>query len=115
MTISVIVAVLILKSAWGVTKHSIHILMEGTPVSIELSKVKRAIRQIEGVRDVHDLHIWTITSGLDALSCHVMIDKKQDYQEILQMIINMLKQEFHIEHTTIQIETLKIKHNELVV
>ena len=49
--------------------------MEGTPVAIELEKVKQAIKGVEGVRDLHDLHIWTITSGLDALSVHVMIDK----------------------------------------
>lgn len=113
--ISVVVALLILKSAWGVTKHSIHILMEGTPVAIELEKVKQAIKGVKGVRDLHDLHIWTITSGLDALSVHVMIDKKQEDQEVLQNIIDMLKQEFHIEHATIQIETLTIKHNEMIV
>ena len=89
--------------------------MEGTPVSIEIEQVKQAIKEVEGVRDIHDLHIWTITSGLDALSVHVMIDKKQDDQEVLQNIITMLKQEFHIEHATIQIETLKIKHSEMVV
>ncbi|MEG7968023.1 cation diffusion facilitator family transporter [Bacillus cereus group sp. Sample30] len=113
--ISVVVALLILKSAWGVTKHSIHILMEGTSVAIELEKVKQAIKGVEGVRDLHDLHIWTITSGLDALSVHVMIDKKQDDQAVLQNIIDMLKQEFHIEHATIQIETINIKHNEMIV
>lgn len=60
-----------------------HILMEGTPVSIEIEPVKQAIKGIEGVRDIHDLYIWTIPPGLDALSCHVMIDKNQDDQELL--------------------------------
>lgn len=85
--ISVVVALLILKSAWGVTKHSIHILMEGTPVAIELEKVKQAIKGVEGVRDLHDLHIWTITSGLDALSVHVMIDKNRMIKKYFKILL----------------------------
>ena len=82
--------------------------MEGTPVSIEIEQVKQAIKEVEGVRDIQIIHIWTITSGLDALSVHVMIDKKQDDQEVLQNIITMLKQEFHIEHATIQMKRLRL-------
>ncbi len=85
--ISVVVALLILKSAWGVTKHSIHILMEGTPVAIELEKVKQAIKGVKGVRDLHDLHIWTITSGLDALSVHVMIDKTRMIEMYFKILL----------------------------
>ncbi|AZV41224.1 cation diffusion facilitator family transporter [Peribacillus asahii] len=113
--ISVLVALLILKSAWGVIKHSVHILMEGTPLTINQEEVKAALKEIDGVIDVHDLHIWTITSGLDSLSCHVLIEDDKNSQEILQEAINKIKDTFKIEHTTIQIETSLIAHNELKI
>ncbi|MBE4907498.1 cation transporter [Bacillus luteolus] len=110
--ISVIVALLILKSAWGVILHSIHILMEGTPTTLNQHEVKNELLQITGVKDIHDLHIWTITSGLDSLSCHMVIEDQIDSQEILQHAIDKIKDKFHIVHTTIQIETSKIQHKE---
>lgn len=113
--ISVIVALLILKSAWGVMKQSTHILMEGTPVTIDQHEVKTELESIEGVIDVHDLHIWTITSGLDTLSCHILIEDKQDSQQILQQAIDKIKDRFKIEHTTIQVEKSHIQHSEMKI
>lgn len=113
--ISVLVALLILKSAWGIIKHSVHILMEGTPITIDQEKVKEALTEIDGVINIHDLHIWTITSGLDSLSCHILIEDNRDSQEILQQAISKINEKFHIEHTTIQIETSSIAHNELKI
>ncbi|SMO38330.1 cation diffusion facilitator family transporter [Melghirimyces algeriensis] len=110
--ISVLVAVLILKGAWGVIRRSIHILMEGTPVAVDLNEVRRVLQAIRGVRNIHDLHIWTITSGLDALSCHLVIDDEQDEQTILQEAIQTVEERFHIRHTTIQVETSELKHPE---
>lgn len=111
--ISVVVALLILKSAWGLIKHSVHILMEGTPRAIDQTEVKAALEKIEGVLDVHDLHIWTITSGLDSLSCHIVIEDEKKGQYILQQALDKLKVTFHLEHATIQVETAEIKHSEL--
>ena len=113
--ISILVALLILKGAWGVLKHSIHILMEGTPVSIDQNEVKKALKSIEGVKDVHDLHIWTITSGLDSLSCHILIEDHHDSQKVLQAAIHMIEEKFKILHTTIQIETSQIHHGKMKV
>ncbi|EWG08505.1 cation diffusion facilitator family transporter [Cytobacillus firmus] len=113
--ISVLVALLILKSAWGIIKHSVHILMEGTPITIDQEKVRAALTEIDGVINIHDLHIWTITSGLDSLSCHILIEDNRDSQEILQQAISKINEKFHIEHTTIQIETSSIAHNELKI
>jgi cobalt-zinc-cadmium efflux system protein len=113
--ISVVVALLILKSAWGVITHSVHILMEGTPITIDQKEVKGALEKIDGVKNVHDLHIWTITSGLDTLSCHILIEDNRDSQEILQQAIDKIKDQFKIEHTTIQIETSQIQHSEMKV
>ncbi|WP_339198878.1 cation diffusion facilitator family transporter [Aeribacillus sp. FSL k6-2211] len=113
--ISILVALLILKGAWGVLKHSIHILMEGTPVTIDQNEVKKALKSIEGVKDVHDLHIWTITSGLDSLSCHILIEDHHDSQKVLQAAIHMIEEKFKILHTTIQIETSQIHHGKMKV
>lgn len=113
--ISVIVALLILKSAWGVMKHSIHILMEGTPITVDQKKVVSLLTQIEGVINVHDLHIWTITSGLDSLSCHILIEDSQDEQAILQEAIHKIEDTFKIQHTTIQIEKSQLQHSEMKV
>ncbi|MGM7634285.1 cation diffusion facilitator family transporter [Bacillus sp. Hm123] len=113
--ISVLVALLILKSAWGVIKHSVHILMEGTPITVDQAAVKKELEAIAGVVDVHDLHIWTITSGLDTLTCHILIEDDADSQAVLQQAINKIQDKFKIEHTTIQIETSQIEHGEMKV
>ncbi|WP_230632812.1 cation diffusion facilitator family transporter [Paenibacillus athensensis] len=113
--ISVVVALLILKSAWSVLKMSVHILMEGAPVSVNCSEVQQALEGIEGVLDVHDLHIWTITSGLDSLSCHVRIEDSHNGQHILQKAIELLEQRFSITHATIQVETSLTRHGEFKV
>jgi len=111
--ISILVALLILKSAWSVIGHTVHILMEGTPASIDQGEVKAALLAIDGVDDVHDLHIWTITSGFDSLSCHVLIGDGRDSQSILQAAIQVLEEKFRIEHATIQVETASIHHGKL--
>ncbi|WP_432359755.1 cation diffusion facilitator family transporter [Sporosarcina sp. UB5] len=111
--ISVIVALLILKSAWGVLKQSIHVLMEGSPLTINKEEVIAELEGIEGVNNVHDLHIWTITSGLDSLSCHMLIEDEKDEQEVLQQAINLIRDNYKIEHTTIQIEKSNLQHQEL--
>lgn len=108
--ISVAVALLILRSAWGVISHSVHILMEGTPVTIDQEKVKETLMEIPGVRDVHDLHIWTITSGLDSLSCHLVIQDHRDEQDVLQQAIRKIEEQFKIRHTTLQIEKSGLVH-----
>lgn len=113
--ISVLVALLILKGAWGVIKHTVHILMEGTPITIDQNEVKKALESIEGVINVHDLHIWTITTVLDSLSCHILIEYHQDSQKVLQDAIHMIEEKFKILHTTIQIETSQIHHGEMKV
>lgn len=110
--ISIIVAVLILRSAWGVVTHSIHILMEGTPITIDYDKVEEVLKKIPGVINVHDLHIWTITSGIDSLSCHLLIENDTNQQEILKLAIQQIEKHFSIQHTTIQIETTDFQHHD---
>lgn len=109
--ISIIVALIILKNAWGVITHSFHILMEGTPITINHREVERKLQGIPGVINVHDLHIWTITSGIDSLSCHLLVRKDTDHQEILHNAIVLIEKHFAISHTTIQIETTDFQHS----
>lgn len=108
--ISVVVALLILKGAWGIIKQTIHILMEGTPITIDQQEVKQTLEAIEGVINVHDLHVWTITSGLDSLTCHLLIEDNEDEQRILQQAIQQIEKQFKIMHTTIQIEKSDLQH-----
>lgn len=113
--VSVVVALLILKGAWGVISQSVHVLMEGVPGTIDQDEVKRSLLNIGGVKEVHDLHIWTITSGMDSLSAHVMVEEHEDQQRVLQEAITMLEEKFRMTHVTIQIETPKIRHTLLQV
>lgn len=113
--ISVFVAVLILRGAWGVIKQTVHILMEGTPASINLDDVKRSLHRIPGVADVHDLHVWTITSGFHSLSVHLRIDDNRSEQVILQQAITLIEKQYGISHCTIQVETAELQHTELKV
>ncbi|WP_088833573.1 cation diffusion facilitator family transporter [Paenibacillus tyrfis] len=113
--ISVLVALLILKGAWGVISHTVHVLMEGTPAGVNQEEVKRELESIDGVVDVHDLHIWTITSGLDSFSCHIQIEDDRDSQEVLQQAIRLMAERFNIHHATIQVEKSAIRHEELRV
>lgn len=111
--ISVLVALLILRSAWAVMSKAIHVLMEGVPAHVDTNEVKRALSGIPDVTDVHDLHIWTITSGIDALSCHILIRESADNARILQQAVDIIEQQFNIAHATIQIETSALRHSDL--
>jgi len=113
--ISVIVALLILKSAWGIVNQTVHILMEGTPQTINFLEVHQTLQDIHGVIKVHDLHVWTITSGLYSLSCHLLINDNCDEQVILQEAIKRTEGRFNIHHTTIQVEKSQFQHDEMSI
>jgi len=111
--ISVFVALLIVRSAWGVTRSAVHILMEGTPETIDAGKVREELLAIDGVLDLHDLHIWTITSGMNALSCHLRVRDEQNEQDVLREAIRRIEEGFRIRHATIQIEKSGCLHPDL--
>jgi cobalt-zinc-cadmium efflux system protein len=104
--ISVLICIFLFFGSWRVVRSSVHILFEGTPEGISLSDVARAISEIDGVREVHDLHIWSICSGYPALSVHVCADFDRTTTERLSAIKKMLQERFGIEHTTIQIDSV---------
>lgn len=113
--ISIVVALLILKSAWGVFSQSVHVLMEGTPQTIDAEDVLDTLGSIDGVTKVHDLHIWTITSGLDMLTCHIVVREDVDEQVVLQEAIDRIRETYKIEHTTIQVEKPDLRHTEFLI
>ncbi len=102
--ISIGLALFILPRTWSLIKKSIHILMEGVPANISPEEVKNAILDIKGVTGVFDLHIWTITSGMNAISAHVVVIDRSRSQTILQEINAILEKKFKISQATIQIE-----------
>jgi cobalt-zinc-cadmium efflux system protein len=101
---SVIVAFLITVSGWRVLKESFQILMEGAPDQLDLSNVKEALGSIPMVMDVHDLHVWTISSGYPVLSCHITIQDEGVHDAVLLESQKILHDDFGIEHSTIQVE-----------
>ncbi|MFL6430727.1 MAG: cation diffusion facilitator family transporter [Nitrososphaeraceae archaeon] len=103
--ISIILALFMIPRTWSIMKKATHILMEGSPSNIPHEKVKEAILGIKGVTGIFELHIWTITSGMNSLSAHVVIIDTSKSQVILQEINAVLEKQFKIAHSTIQIET----------
>lgn len=103
--ISIVLALFMIPRTWSIMKKAIHILMEGSPYNIPHERVKEAILGIKGVTGIFELHIWTITSGMNSLSAHVVVIDTSKAQAILQEINAILEKEFKITHSTIQIET----------
>jgi cobalt-zinc-cadmium efflux system protein len=102
---SVLIALLIVWSSWTLIRESTNVLLEGTPAHINLAAVEEAILDTKGVADVHDLHIWTITSGRDALSAHVIHSHAISQPELLRELRSKLHERFGVDHLTIQMET----------
>lgn len=104
---SVIVAILILFSGYRVVRDSVHILMEGTPAGISLINVEEKLMDHPQVQQVHDLHVWSITSGLNALSCHVVVDGEMSIHQSSILIASLEQSllEIGIHHATIQVES----------
>jgi cobalt-zinc-cadmium efflux system protein len=103
--VSIGLALFILPRTWSLIKKSIRILMEGVPSSISYEDVKRAILVTKGVTGVFELHIWSITSGMNAISAHVVVIDPSKSQATLKEITSILERHFGISHSTIQIET----------
>ena len=102
---SIAIAIFILPRTWSLMKKSVHILMEGVPPNVSHDEIKKAIMAVKGVTGIFELHIWSITSGLDALSAHVVIIDPAKSIAILKEINSIIENKFGIHHITIQIET----------
>ncbi len=102
---SILIGLLVIYSSWDLLKEAIAILMESTPKHLDVDVVRSALAEGPGVRSVHDLHIWTITSGMVSLSAHVIVADDQSPQTSLHTLSQMLHERFGFQHTTLQIET----------
>ncbi len=104
--IGVAIGGMVLWSGYGILRESAHILLEGLPRHIDLEDVAHAVLKVDGVQEVHDIHIWTLGTELQALSCHVRIPDMhmEESEKILARIRECLARDFHITHTTIQFE-----------
>jgi cobalt-zinc-cadmium efflux system protein len=101
---SIAVAILIIISGWRVTKESFHVLMEGTPEQIELNEVKDEIMKIPEVKDVHDVHVWSITSGVLMFTGHIAVEGGGAHDRVLHKAQKLLHDRFGIDHSTLQVE-----------
>ena len=104
--LAVVIGIVILWGAVRIVKESVDILLESVPPHVEMEKVTAAVKKIPGVEDLHEMHIWTITSGIYALSAHLNITDQMVSQscEILTKVNEVLAHDFNITHTTLQME-----------
>lgn len=99
------VAGLVLAGAWPLVREAVRILMEGTPRGVSLTDVEQAMSAVPGVRGVHDLHIWSLTSGMEAVSGHVLVEDLSESQRVLRDLGELLSTRFGLGHVTLQVET----------
>lgn len=102
---SVFISMIIIFGAWNLIKESVNVLLEGTPAHLNVPAIEEAILKHENVINIHDLHVWAITSGMEALSVHIVHNEKSDPTSLLREIRKQLHDEFGIDHLTIQMET----------
>lgn len=97
-------AALIMVGAWGVVREAVDVLMEGVPRHVDLDELRADLEGVAGTDRVHDLHVWTLTTGQYALSAHAVIDGSVDGERIVEQMRDLLASRFHIGHVTIQLE-----------
>jgi cobalt-zinc-cadmium efflux system protein len=95
---------LLLWASWGIMREALHILLQGTPEDLDLEAAIEAIRQLEGVTDVHHVHAWSLTSGRNVFSSHVCVGDFQEGERVLRQASNLLRERFNIYFSTLQIE-----------
>ena len=105
--IAVLIGLWVLPRTWVLLKESINVLLEGVPEGIDLKKLKESACQVEGVLDIHELHVWAITSDRISLTAHIVIEQKYDCESVLSNLRKLLASQFGISHTTLQHERKK--------
>ena len=102
--VSFFIGLLIIGASWQLIQEATAILMESTPRHLDIKEVSQSLEQVPGVINIHDLHIWTITSGLYTLSVHVVVNGGRERETLRCEMMTLLKDKFGLEHTTIQLE-----------
>jgi cobalt-zinc-cadmium efflux system protein len=113
--VSVLIGVLILWSSWGILKESVNVLLEAIPKGMDMAAVEQTIANVHGVLAVHDLHVWTVGSGMVCCSCHVMVNEQsvRSGENVLRAVTEQLAHNFKIAHTTIQVEVEGCEPNDM--
>lgn len=106
---SILISLVIVAGAWRLILDSVNILLEGTPAHIHLPSVERELIETPGVIGIHDLHIWTISSGIHALSVHISHDESVSHSDLLGVVRRKLHDSFGIDHLTVQMETADLE------
>ena len=102
--VSTIVGVLVLYSSWELMAESVEVLLEGTPRHLKISNILKDLGGIRGIVSIHDLHVWSIASGMTAMSCHIVMRTNEDSNLVLAESSHLMREKYGVEHTTIQIE-----------
>jgi len=102
--VSVAIGLLIVARTWRLLSQVVNVLLEGTPPHLDVTEIEIAMRAVAGVRRVHDLHVWTLTSGREAMSAHVVVDDTGESNRLLDELHRVLHARFGVDHTTIQLE-----------
>lgn len=106
--ISVLIGGLILFSSWRLLRESLGVLLEAAPRHVDVRQLAAALRAVSGVEGIHDLHVWTVTSGFVALSCHCEVDGQRDTHEVLADLFSLIHERYGIRHVTIQPELRRL-------
>ena len=101
---ALIVAALMAKAGWELIRESWRIFLEAAPRGINVAAIDADLHAVNGVRDVHDLHVWEVTSGFAALSAHILVDRSHDCHERQHAITDLLQERYGIDHTTLQVD-----------
>jgi cobalt-zinc-cadmium efflux system protein len=113
--VSVLIGLLILWSSWGILKESVNVLLEGIPEGMDIWSVEQKISAVHGVLGVHDLHVWTVGSGMICCSCHITVEEQsvRSGENVLRAVTKELEHDFGIAHTTIQVEVGGCEPNDM--
>ncbi|MCT1531936.1 MULTISPECIES: cation diffusion facilitator family transporter [Bacteroidota] len=103
--ISAAIGLLIFPRTWRLLKEAVNVLLEGTPKDVNIEELRKSLESVQGVKKLHDLHVWSLTSGLNAMSSHVIAEHSEDLNVLLKTLSDKATTEFKISHTTFQIET----------
>jgi cobalt-zinc-cadmium efflux system protein len=113
--VSILIGILILWSSWGILKEAVNVLLEAIPKGMNMANVEETIGGVHGVLAVHDLHVWTIGSGMICCSCHIMVNEQsvRSGENVLRAVTEELQHHFGIAHTTIQVEVEGCEPNDM--
>lgn len=111
--VAALIGLWVLPRTWKLLKESLNILLEGVPVDIALDEIEQALLAVPGVREIHDLHVWALTSGKNSLTVHVVLAEGADEQTVLAAVTKTLAERFSMRHVTVQIEAAACDMKEL--